>query len=730
MLNPVSPWTATVQEDLGNSDVLLELERRGYHFSFHNTSDSIWLVVHWPTGGSIAFRLAFGMNSPFAEVDINHLEESVKISATSRLGNYEILIHFPEDNFGMIRYTTRFRATFPFFIRFMPRDIVPLTKDGRIENTTGKIHTHQIGNRSGQLYFSMTKPQNGSVFYFQNLTSLSPYCEACGTSLADSVGGEWPEIGFQFPTNPERPIPSDKEFTMTDAYMVLSDQIPQNDKEQAEQFLECLAAVYALLPKPETQYHNWPEIAERALHDLQVNKGCWTQTNGTPYLNAYVTDYQTPAEIMVQLSVLLPLQEYLKWKGKSHPVFEDLNEGISQFYDHEIKSIVRWHPDLEDELDHSEEQKREMVMDSWYLHHPLLNLSRLALRGDKVARKLFLDSIEYAMKVAKHFNYNWPVFYKMTTLEVLKAETSPGNGGEKDVPGSYAHVMLMAFKITGEKRYFREAVKAVRQLEGIGFDIFYQANNTAFAAGALLELYLETRDKHYLELSYCCLAGIFKNVQLWDCQYGNAKYFSNFFAVFPLNDAPYTAAYEELEVYAALSHYLDLAEGIDILPSLRILLPEFIKYTVNRLPYYYPPMLPPEILAEEVKTGEIQKDLWVPLEDLQDGWERNGQIGQEVYGAGLPFGVVPRQYHPIKGTDMMLFCDYPCKGFRFGKNKITFTIIGNKNFMANVKILNSHRVKFKFEQKTGKSYKELSSSQASATAFHVNADALIRITWD
>lgn len=164
----------------------------------------------------------------------------------------------------------------------------------------------------------------------------------------------------------------------------------------------------------------------------------------------------------------------------------------------------------------------------------------------------------------------------------------------------------------------------------MGLDIFYQANNTAFAAGALLELYRETNDKRLLELSYCCLAGIFKNIQLWDCNYGNGKEIPNFFAVFPLNDAPYTAAYEELEVYAALHHYLIMAEGIVILPSLRILLPEFIKYVINRLPFYYPSLLPEDIIAKETKTGEVQNDLWIPLEDLHDGWENHGQVGQEV----------------------------------------------------------------------------------------------------
>jgi len=86
-------------------------------------------------------------------------------------------------------------------------------------------------------------------------------------------------------------------------------------------------------------------------------------------------------------------------------------------------------------------------MDSWYLHHPLLNLSRLALKGNKVAEKLFLDSLEFAIKVARHFKYHWPVFYKMDTLEMVKAETKPGEGGEKDVAGLYAHIMLQAWNL-------------------------------------------------------------------------------------------------------------------------------------------------------------------------------------------------------------------------------------------------------------------------------------------
>ena len=172
------------------------------------TADSIWLIVSWPSSESIAFRLAFGLNAGFENINLAQQENDVRITVDTKLGSYNVLVNFPDEGQAMFRYTTRFRAVFPFLLNFYPRDILPLPKKGRIENTSGKIHAFQEGSRSGQLYFSMTKPKNGSVFYLQNLSAISPYCEACGVSVAGSVGGDWPELGFQFPLNPKQPIPA------------------------------------------------------------------------------------------------------------------------------------------------------------------------------------------------------------------------------------------------------------------------------------------------------------------------------------------------------------------------------------------------------------------------------------------------------------------------------------------------------------------------------------------
>ncbi|KAF2510568.1 glycoside hydrolase family protein [Flavobacterium foetidum] len=730
MLNPVTPWTATVQADIVNAEHLYEMTLLNYQLDFFNAGDSIWLTVQWPNAGKIGFRLAFGMNSQFDKTDIIKEDDQIVIKASTRLARYTITVSFPETDFPLLRYTTEFTALFPLLIPFWPRDIVPLTTDGQIENTSGIIHTHQIGTRSGHLYFSMTKPKDGSVFYFQNLSAMSAYCDASETSLAETVGGSWPEIGFQFPVNPEKAIPADKAFTISDAFVILEESTIKNDLDLTSQFLNHLALLYPHISKPEASYQDWPAITERVLEQLYLNKGCWTMANEAPYLNAYVQDYKTPAEIMVQLAVKLPLHEYLAWSETSHPLFDDLDKGLDQFYDERIKTIVRWHPALVDQLDKSEEQKEEMVMDSWYLHHPLLNLARLAQRGDKIAQKLFEDSVDYAIKVAHHFDYNWPVFYRMTTLEVLKAETAPGKGGEKDVPGSYAHVMQMAYKLMGEKRFLTEARRALKSLEGLGFDIFYQANNTAFTAGALAELYRETGDEKYLKLSYSCLAGVFKNVQLWECGYGYGKNFPSFFSVFPLNDAPYTAAYEEFEVYAALHHYMEVTDGLDILPSLKVLIPEFIKYATGRLAFYFPPLLPGDMIAEEIKTGQVQKELWVPLEDIHDGWEKSGEVGQEVYGSGMAFGIIPRQYFKIKELNALGFVDYPAVNFRFGKNKITFRLTGDVRFKAMMRILGISKAavsKLKIEVKEATKYQPIKAVNGNEFGFPGNAS--IRISW-
>lgn len=683
-MNPISSWTATGQLQLKNGEIILERDLCGYKLECVLAEYCLWIVAHWQSGVSMAFRVAFAANDTLTLVNMQEGEDEIVFSMQGATGNINVKLSFPAGGKPMFRYTTTMTPAFDMLIPYWPRDIMPYFKDGNTEDTQGRIHASQIGSRSGALFMSMDKPGKASVFYFQNLTALNLFCEDTETSAGDLVGGVWPEVGMKLPeTSIEKPLKEGVEYCVSDAFVVLSDVVPGDNYEMAKQYLDYMADVYVLIPRPETQYHDWIDILHKGLNDLDTHKGCWQFADGRSYLNAYVSDYDTPPESMVQLAVLLPLIDYDKWSGEDHhPVIQTLHEGLENFYDKNLGTVVRWLPAKEDKLDYSEEQKRPDVMDSWYLHHPLLNLSRLALDGDKAAKKLLLDSIDYVIKVAHNFNYDWPVFYKMATLEVLKAETQEGQGGEKDVPGAYAHLMIQVWQLTKDKKYFDEAVKAARKLDGLGFDVFYQANNTAFSAGALMRLYKETNDEVFLNLSYLCIAAILKNVQLWECKYGNAKNYPTFFACYPLKDAPYTAAYEEQEVFSGIHTFLKEAEDVEILPSVKLLLGEFVKYIINRVSYYYPPRLPREVLAEreDVKTGEIDPNLWIALEDLQDGWNRSGQVGQEVYGAGIAFGIMPRQYLKMKEAGFIVFTEYPVEQVKKSRSQLSFRAKGSEQF--------------------------------------------------
>jgi hypothetical protein len=698
-MNGLTPWAVSASKHLtdNNQKALYSINTEKINFKILCTGDSLWIVSHWQSGGITAFRAAFSSGSALEIKKATENKNGITFLLAADTGRMKVTISLDDqDTMPVLRYTTSLKPAKNLIIPFWPRDILIPGKNENAENTAGKIHVSQEGTRSGLIYCSMTRPRSGSFLYLQNLTALAAYCEQTKTSCANVVGGSWPEMGLSLPATKDKFLEEGKEVIISDAFVIFDEEIPADEASTTRQFLNLLAAVYLHLPLPETIYMEWPEILQKGIKDLLDSPGCWSQVAGHRYFNAYVSDYATPPELMVQLAILMPLIDYEEWGKEDLKVKKTVIEGLPAFYDEKIGSVVRWLPAAEHWLEQEEEQKKEKVMDSWYLHHPLVNLSRMALKGNQVAEKLFMDSLEYCIKVARHFKYKWPVFYKMDTLEVTKEETEPGKGGEKDVAGIYAHVMLQAWELTNEKKYLNEAERAAKTLEGYGFDIFYQANNTAFSAGALLRLYKITKKKLYMDLSYLCLAAIFRNVQLWDCNYGYGKNFPTFFALFPLKNAPYTAVYEEVEVFCAFHDYLKEAKDVEILPSVRLLIAEYIRYLIARAAYYYPTMLPAEMLEETPKVGELDPHLWIALEDLHDGWEKCGSVGQEVYGAGNAFGVLPRHYMLIPGEEFMVYADYPATGYRVGKGRtrsVSFSLLGDERLVCKVMVVKQGKAK-------------------------------------
>jgi hypothetical protein len=691
----VSPWLLSLIDELGR-------ERKDPHWTYSledisfelvEGTQSLWFVARFPAGGQVAFRVAYCPDGRLEIDEIRRTETGIEVDISSTVGGFRTVLKFPRPDRALLHCKTTINPAAPLVIPFWPRDVIPLGKEEDLTDSEGVIYTKQVGPRTGMVYFSLTRPKGGTVLYFQNLTSLNDYARQTETSLAEVVGGEWPELGLALPCTTEKPLEADREIVISDAYVVFSREVPQDDLQMAPQFLDMLTQIFLALPRNETEYIHWPEVAEKSLRDLEQDERCVSEVRGRRYLNAYVGDLDNPPESMVQLTALLPLLEYKEWSGKDSPLNAELLGGLHNFFDDDAKVLGRWMISEKQKLDGSEPQKKPEAMDAWYLYHSLLNISRLAIHGDKTAQKLFLDSMDYAIKVAHHFDYHWPVFYNLYTLEVQEPETKEGEGGETDVAGVYAHVMLQAYQLTKEERYLEEAKKAARTLTGLGFNLFYQANITLFGAGALLRLWKETGDQYFLQQSYVNLANAFNHMWLWECNYGYAKHYRTFFALFPLKDAPYTAVYEELEGFAAFHDYFLHYSG-EMPEWMRVLIPEFLRNMLYKASFYYPPNLPKEVMTEEPKTGELDPKLWIPVEDIYDGWELAGQVGQEVYGAGLPFGIIPRHYWQVPDGNFMVYVDYPIKSFStVHEGQAMFRVLGDPGLYCRLRILPIGRAK-------------------------------------
>jgi hypothetical protein len=260
--------------------------------------------------------------------------------------------------------------------------------------------------------------------------------------------------------------------------------------------------------------------------------------------------------------------------------------------------------------------------------------------------------------------------------------------GETDVPGLYAYLMMQLHDLTGDSRYVDEAIKAAEDLRALDFNIGYQFNNAGWSTVALARLWRHTGQELYLNLSQMCIASILQYAFLWDCKYGYAKYYITFFGLTPLREGAYIAPYEELEVFSAFGEYLRLVPA-EQSPAAHLLLTEYIKYTTFGPMCSYPGQLPPEVIADEPRNGHINRDLAIPLEDIYQGWEKAGQVGQEIYGAGLAPGIVTRACHRIEGAPFVLFCQYPVRELhaQAGENRCTVRLYGDPRLTCLLRLI-------------------------------------------
>lgn len=588
---------------------------------------------------------------------------------------------------------TRFRCQLSFTpsravrLPYLPRDLIVYDADGQSGRTRGKVEASQRRLNTGLCYFSAERPALGKVLYVQDLTSLNPYFTATGTKPENAVGGEWPLLGYLVPTKPgdaQAALPAGEEMPLYDTHVIVRQFVEADESDSAWQFLDMLGDYYRGIARPPVERRDWIGRSELTLRDLELAPDVRTWHYGQLYFHPY-TAAENP-DSMVQLALAAAIADWSEWAGRKHPLQAKVMRGLDRFYDRKLKTLRRYLPDVSDD-------KNADAVDSWYLYHPMMNLANLALAGDERARDLFLKTVDFGIRAARHFNYKWPILFDVRNLAVIKPVADADQRGQTDVGGIYAWVMLQAFELTSESRFLDEAAAALEAARGMRFDLNYQANLTAWGAAACIRLWRITNRKTYLALSYAYLASFFHNAQIWESDIGHAAHYSNFLAVTCLQDAPYMAFYECYDSYAAFERYLDLA-GPDVIPAARMLVAEYCRYGLHRAWSYYPDALPAQAIAKEFRNGRVERGLSFPVEDLYPDGQPAGQVGQEIYGAGGAMIFATRACHKIEGAPFLIYCDHFLRALaRIDATSASFKLDGEEGMEARLVLLRAGRAR-------------------------------------
>lgn len=692
--------------------------------------DAAWAIVRRPGKGGLALRLAY---APGAGLHCSRLKRSAgkghALDVHSALGHHRVELATDGSDLHRLRVTVTLTCAVPLLVPFMPRDLLPLDAHDDPLRAKGQVEAGQRGLNTGLLYFHIDEPGFGSVLYVQNLTALNPYFRATNTKPDGAVGGVWPELGYLPPTPPQSgtpptdPLPAGEAVTISDAILIFRDAGAAQERESARQFIQMLGAVYTALDLPGLAEHDWVWRAEKTLRDLDTSPKATIAHYGHRYAHPY-TASEYP-DSMVQLTLLATMRDYTSWRGKHAKLEEEFVAGLEKFFDPKLETMRRYLPNVGDDKDAD-------AVDSWYLYHPQMNLARLALGGDEEARDLFLRSVDFGIKAARHFKYQWPIQYKVTDFSVITPTAGADGRGQTDVGGLYAWVMLQAYELTREERFLHEAQAAIDACMGIRFNLNYQANITAWGAAACLRLWRITNIAAYREQSYVFLASFLHNCAIWESDIAGASAYCNFLGVTCLQDAPYMAIYECFDSFLAFECYLR-DSGPELEPAARMLISEYCKYALDRAWFYYPDALPKDLLATDIRNGHIDRDLSFPLEDLYVDGQPAGQVGQEIYGAGAAFAFASRMFHPVAGAPFRLFCDhFIMASERTGDHAISISLEGGETCTASLSLIRTGKQGLPQTKLTtaGGDVLRAQASTADRIDYRLPASGRVVLSWD
>jgi hypothetical protein len=386
-------------------------------------------------------------------------------------------------------------------------------------------------------------------------------------------------------------------------------------------------------------------IHEGTIRDLADEQN-WVELEGKRYLRAYVADTRQSAEAITQFDVYNALARYQLRFGEAPPYYDELRETLPDFFNPDFGPAGMFQNSGPLSVTGSQERG-----DTWYELGHALKAAELALwfPEDEEIRELTVRSGQTWMAFARAISYRFPRFYSFQTWS--------GTGRQPDSGGAYAYLMLLLFDLTGEAVHREEARNALLALvdeeAGYGFQLAYETHMTAITAAAAARMHQFDPDPRYLQVIDAAAANLMRLSWIWECDYGTmvetlpqpdtlewhtAHRQRTFFGLNPTQQSAVITPKEQYEAWIYVIETLQRAHG-SLDPTVEKLLAEFAKHTLLTIPRSLPPLMPAGAMTEHPSAyptvSHNDLSLYIPLEDIRDGWDINGAIGQEVYGAGM-----------------------------------------------------------------------------------------------
>jgi hypothetical protein len=648
-----SDQTSLLEQEIGFQTGTFLVEYTGDRFLIYPQNSDVALALTLP-GGEELNMMGDELKIEILETDAG---ERILMTGVSDWGaDFQITLYVYPHHPGLIRWRMELiRNEFP---PTGPDPELQFVDRSTGEETKGymTIYADRATMAAPHLY-AYSEALDSTVFYWTDLTALNPFMQAAHFTPSATPRRQGQRFGHQFSSADLKNQPQSIVAPLYDSYLYLIPGDPLNEDDMFARYLHNLSDIYDLMAVPEDHLFGWllpygipegalnpaPAIQDLTLRDLKSEEN-WVSLDGKRYLRAYVSDTRQSAEAITQLDVYSALTRYKMRFGDVPDYYQDLRATIPDFFNPDFGPSGMFQNSGPISL--TGPQGRG---DTWYELGHALKVAELALWDpeDGELRNLALRSGETWIEIAHAVDYRFPRFYAFDTWEGLEREPDAGGG--------YAYFMLLLHDMTGEELYIEEARTALKALEGYGFLFSYETHMTALTAAAAARMYQIENDPLYLDVINLAVANLMRLSWIWECDYGwmGPSNFDEiprdvmwaagaggrtFFGLNPTQRSAVITPKEQYEAWIYLIETLQRLHGV-LDPSVEKLVTEFVKHTLLTIPGSLPPFIPDGAATEHPAAYETVSEndltLYIPLEDLRDGWDLSGVIGQELYGAGM-----------------------------------------------------------------------------------------------